>query len=392
MCSTYMTHHCNPEKHRLVRGSILQIIIAQTSSGHMCLTPLTLRSVTSKTPSVQTSLTATTTMESQIINRPRVGVNQSSPYYPLLPIELWLLIGFFIKRKSDFVNLCRSSKILQTIYEPFIYRSLVIRLDLNSPKTAGPVLEETKLAILSQTIRTPRIADMVMGIQIYFARCPYSDGIFRPVGACGCRRNDNVVGRILVSLNNLQILHFNCRGCHQKPDKAHLYLHKLQTMTLKEASLECRCYDFIGLVPHRFLLSPCFCSITTLRLLEHFNTEKCLPSVLKVIERIDYLPHLKELMCADPIPFGPLFRKGIITHLLCEDRNKVLPTILSNCPASLFHLHTEHIELVVAAILEDHSPYRNLRHLGYFHFDMANVSITSSAVHMSNGALYRIKR
>lgn len=328
-------------------------------------------------------------MESQIINSTKASGNQPSSYR--LPIELWLRIGSFIERKSDFVNLCKISKILQTIYQPFIYRSLIIRLDNNSPKTAGPVLEERKLAMLSQTIRIPRIADMVIDIQIHFARCPYSDGVFYP-GGCGCRRNDNVVGRMLVSLTNLQTLHFHCRGCHQKPDKAHLYLHKLETMTLKEASLECRCYGFIGLVPHRFLLSPCMRSITTLRLLEHFDSENLLSSVAKAIERTDYLPHLKEIMCADLTPFGPLFRKGTITHLLCEDRNKELPTILSNCPPSLFHLHTERIELVVAAICDNHSPYRNLRHLGYFHFDMADVSITSSVIYVSNNALYRIKR
>jgi hypothetical protein len=354
------------------------------------LTPLPFRNVTrSLLRAIERppSLTNIVTMQSQIINLRKVGGNQSPPYP--LPIELWLRIGSFIERKSIFVNLCKTSKILQTVYQPFIYRSLVIRLDNNSPKTAGPVLEEKQLAVLSQTMRIQRIADMVMEIQIYFARCPYSDGGFYP-GGCGCRHNDNTVGRILVSLTNLQALHFHCRGCHQKPDKAHLYLHKLQTMMLKEASLECRCYSFIGLVPHRFLISPCMRSITTLRLLEHFDSEKLLSSVAKVIERIDYLPHLKELICADLTPFGPLFRKGTVTHLLCEDRNKELTTTLSNYPPSILHLYTEHIDLVVTAILNDHSPYRDLCHLGYFHFNMADVSMIFSVIYMPNTTLYRI--
>jgi hypothetical protein len=230
-------------------------------------------------------------------------------------------------------------------------------------------LDARQTAGLLRTLRTPRIVDLVTELRVDMRRCDVHDSLLPPFirGSCYCDRTDALLGLALVSLSNLQVLHFTCQY-NREPDennRRHLYLEKLKSTQLRELVFECRCTSPSSDNPYHIFAAACMRSVqsfkwmmTSLRTVPKAEAQSLLmdPRTLAKVSRV---------MCDNTEPLEGLLSKGNITHLACYNINDRVRAILEQYPGSLVHLRTRAgLEDLYLFISRNPKVYGNLRHIG----------------------------
>jgi hypothetical protein len=271
-----------------------------------------------------------------------------------------------------------------------LYRTLNISTDLigrelpdltgrQSPK---PGFTEARLAKLHRTLRSQDIACLVTNFRIHLTwygqhRESRMGGIWRRSRKCICNRFDALLGQVLLSLENLQVLHFSCQCCIHVRHPPHQYLERLPTRQLQQFEIYCLCYNRSRSVTDipRFLTSSCMATVTSLSLPSIFK-----PMEYDFLSANECLPNLKKLACSNLELIQVLLPKRIITHLCCPsmlidhiDLNR-LHRIIQQTPYSLTHLDIPNpSERIMDSISANPSPYQSLKHLAEFVFGEGKV-------------------
>jgi hypothetical protein len=230
-------------------------------------------------------------------------------------------------------------------------------------------------AKLYKTIRSRGFAHMVTNFAIGFELCEYPQP--KPIWwRCTCDKFDAMLGQVLLSLQNLQALHFNCSGCCTR-GTSHRYLTKLPTQKLQQFVFQCKCRDQPNKI-HQILISPCMAPVTSLLLLNPYKWQD-----YDVLSTKDCLPHLKRLMCSDINLVEGLLPKRTITHLSfssCASDLLRLYHIISRTPRSLTFLQLHNTGPVMPFLTLDLTPYQSLKHLG--ELDFSNAPVRKSQNHL----------
>lgn len=299
-------------------------------------------------------------------------VEQSSSHC-ILPVELWTQIVSAVYSRRDQLSLCRTSRTLQSLSEPYIYRSIGLSRLGNEP------FPMEMCRTLAQAMQNPRLAGLVTSFYIHFDFCKNKKSIYRDRihMTCTCNRMDDIVGRIVVPLSKLETLSIHCHLC--KSDMRHSYLQWLTTRTLKKMHLDCHCYTAACSVPFQIFSSPGIQTVTSLTWMEsltwiELNREPFSDLQLTFIESHSYLPKVTKLSTSYLIAFTPLLRRGAISSLSCDRSDSGLVDILTNCPPDISRLHIGRLDFVISDIIRNPAPYRNLRSMSGITIEASNVS------------------
>lgn len=222
-------------------------------------------------------------------------------------------------------------------------------------------------------MQIPRLASLVTSFHIRFPYCENQEADQDEGSPCKCNILDKFLEMIITPLSNLRRLYIHCSMCRHNPNKRHAYLQRLETRHLSHFSLECDCLYGSNIDIFQIFTAPC---MQTVKSLEWKGLEIA-PSnqtQLALVKSEAFLPHVTTLFCSSPKLIIPLLQKGAITSLTCNPTNATLPVRLVDCPPSLLHLHCTRLDIFIPYIVKDSSPYRNLRSMGGFIFDIGNVS------------------
>jgi hypothetical protein len=228
-------------------------------------------------------------------------------------------------------------------------------------------------AKLYKTIRSRGFADIVTDFRITFPGCQHWPYLWQPNRIwrrCTCDKFDAMLSQVMLSLQNLQALHFYC-GCCRTQRARHRYLAELPTTKLQKVIFKCFNMVCSSNDAYQILTSPCMAHITSLCL---FDTGKW--GDYDVLSAGSSLPHLKSLMSSDIQLIEALLPKRTITHLsvLSTAHFGRLHNIISRTSCSLTYLQvflTGHTIPYFVAM--DSTPYRSLKHLGYLDFNRVPV-------------------
>lgn len=273
-----------------------------------------------------------------------------------LPVEIWDHIASMVMHKSDQNRLCQTSRTLQSICQPYLYRSIHIT----------STLEAGKIQSLAFTLHTPYIADLVTNINVRFDGCEY------PKMNCRCNRLDELVGQVVVPLRNLQTLVYSCFLCTIGCYGRHEYLQKLETKKLTSLAIShCFCYDPKDSFPLQVISSLCMVNLVSLDWCS-MDYDSLDPIHLALMKGKSYLPHLKEIACCGFTPFLPHFRKGSITVIRSYQDDSSLFNALLHCPPGPLHLYHEHLDRFLPDVVRNPTPYLKLRKMGVFFYNIYN--------------------
>jgi hypothetical protein len=287
-----------------------------------------------------------------------------------LPPELLLLILSYVEEYRDLYSLCLTCRALQAVAETVLYRSISTVRSSLSGKYAGVVaLDQTMHEKLYKTIRSRGFAHMVTNFTIIFELC----GVPQPKPIwwrCTCDKFDAMLGQVLLSLQNLQVLHFSCSGCCTR-GAYHGYLTQLPTQKLQEFAFDCHCRQQ-PIKTHQILTSPCMAPVMSLVFLNPYKWED-----YDVLSTKGCLPRLKKFMCSDINLVEALLPTRTITHLSCSSRISDLGRlhdIISRTRCSLTYLQVHDFSHIIPYFIRmDSTPYRSLKHLG--ELDFINVPV-----------------
>jgi hypothetical protein len=232
------------------------------------------------------------------------------------------------------------------------------------------ILSEPMHAKLYQTIRSRGFNHIVTNFHIIFKLCRFLQPK-RTGWRCTCDKFDAMLGQVILSLQNLQVLHFGCSGCDTQGPYHH-YLTELPTKKLQKFLFSCTCRHYFPNKTCQILAAPCMAPITSLCLTDLYKQEDW-----SVLSTRDCLPHLKKLVCIDIKLIEALLPKRTITHLSfpvqTQDLGR-LHDIISQTSCSLAYLQVYNMgHIIPDIILMDSAPYRGLKHLGVL--DFINVSV-----------------
>ena len=177
---------------------------------------------------------------------------------------------------------------------------------------ASAILDQAMHAKLYKTIRSRGFADIVTDFRITFPGCQHWPYLWQPNRIwrrCTCDKFDAMLSQVMLSLQNLQALHFYC-GCCRTQRARHRYLAELPTKKLQKVRFSCSCMVNFSSDPCQILASPCMAHITSLSI---FDIGKW--GDFDVLSARSSLPHLKILMCSDIKLIEALLPKRTITHL-----------------------------------------------------------------------------
>jgi len=221
-------------------------------------------------------------------------------------------------------------------------------------------------AKLYQTILSQGFAHMVTEFRIRFVKCNYIWIPKRILQRCTCDEFDAMLGQVLLSLQNLQVLHFICWGCRAERAR-HRYLAELPTKNLQKVMFNCVCTSQLPSNTYQMLASPCMAPVMSLSLFDIGAWKDC-----DVLSARSSLPHLKKLICSDIKPIELLFSKQTITHFSffknVTDFDP-LHNIISRASCSLTYLQVYNLQHTIPGfIAKDSAPYRSLKHLGDLYY------------------------
>ena len=135
-----------------------------------------------------------------------------------LPPELLLLILSYIHDYRDLHSLCLTCRAVRKVAETILYQSIrtqgTTRRRYYYPKL--PVLDDAMHAKLYKTIRSRGFADIVTDFRITFPGCQHWPYLWQPNRIwrrCTCDKFDAMLSQVMLSLQNLQTLYFQCRCC-----------------------------------------------------------------------------------------------------------------------------------------------------------------------------------
>lgn len=189
---------------------------------------------------------------------------------------------------------------------------------------------------------------------------------------CTCSSFDTLVGEVLSHLTNLRALDLNCLLNPSQSRGRHSYLRHLKTRQLRRIGLGCLCSSLREPTLGQILRASCMRSVQIFEW-------KCAVFPDLLVANIDnYLPEVAEIICGDIRWLHSFLHRGTIKSIQCHDPWQRLPSMLLESPRSLVHLSTRQISHILAAVIREPSPYRNIQDLGYFQFESAEVSTTST--------------
>jgi hypothetical protein len=228
------------------------------------------------------------------------------------------------------------------------------------PKVA---LNEARFAKLHRTLRSQDIACLVTDFRIQLMNHRRSRNGKRP--SCICHGFDALLGQVLLSLENLQVLYFSRPSCWHAKHLQYSYLERLPTRQLQQLQFFCPFHlneNTVIDIP-RFLTSPCVATVTSLCLSDDFKPIGC-----DALSTNNYLPHLKKLICSNLELVQVLLPKRTITHLGCPNTDfDQLHTIIQQTPCSLTHLDVSDRDYGVANLISmNPNPYQSLKHFAEF--------------------------
>jgi hypothetical protein len=232
------------------------------------------------------------------------------------------------------------------------------------------ILDQVMHAKLYRTIRSRGFAHIVTDFRIHFEPCSHLRQSKRILQRCTCDRFDVMLGQVMLSLQNLQVLHFKCLSCPTEHSR-HRYLTELPTQRLQKAIFRCYCMSELLSNTYQMLASPCMAPILSLYL---FDVTK--PGNCDVLSSKSSLPHLKKLICYDIELVEAVLPKRTITHLsvLSAVGFGWLHNIISRISCSLTYLQVLQTgDTILYFIAMDSSPYRSLKHLGSLDFGKVRV-------------------
>ena len=232
------------------------------------------------------------------------------------------------------------------------------------------MLDHATHAKLYQTIISQGFAHMVTDFRIRFVKCNYMRIPKIILQRCTCDEFDAMLGQVLLSLQNLQVLHFICWGCRAERAR-HRYLAELPTKNLQKVMFNCVCTSQLPSNTYQMLASPCMAPVMSLSLFDIGAWKDC-----DVLSARSSLPHLKKLICYDIELVEAVLPKRTITHLsvLSAVGFGWLHNIISRISCSLTYLQVLQTgDTILYFIAMDSSPYRSLKHLGSLDFGKVRV-------------------
>jgi hypothetical protein len=304
------------------------------------------------------------------------GREQPPDLRPSLPTELWLLIISYIDGISELSTLSRTSKRLQALIERRLYGSLAITTARDRQPASRIKLDTNRQKLLLRALLSPRVVNLVTTFQITLPACDRPKGIWPKTlslgNRCSCNSLDDHLGNALGALPNLQALQIRCSFCHDTADTRHLHLAKLAAKNLQELRLVCWC-SRRGQKSQRILSSPCLDSVTRLQwVIAGGSIQSTIP--ISPQHTRDIIPLVNKLSYDCNAIFDEIVSHRRITHLGCNTMSADLHQAITTNNGHLVHIRMGSGCLTLAGFLKvDSRPYRNLRHVGCFHFQLYEV-------------------
>lgn len=283
-----------------------------------------------------------------------------------------MMIIYQIDRPQDLHSLCLTSRNFCNISWPCLYKYISTRLDIAGRRFPGMTTMDIFSHIqLFKALETPRLACLVTDFRIYIAICSCkSERQSYKNDNVKCSALDSQLGRALVSLENLQVLHFTCRGCDSRPSTPHRYLAELKTKKLHELEFYCGCSLQRGVKASDFLAAPCMQSITSLAMYGYDGSSDA------VLRDKSCLSQLDKLLCLYWSNLDALLSKGTVTRLALDqpagDKERLLD-ILQRHPRSLTHFSIANSDTYPAFMSTRIEIFSKLQFVGKLHFTMSMV-------------------
>ncbi|KAG8804037.1 hypothetical protein FRC18_007184 [Serendipita sp. 400] len=267
--------------------------------------------------------------------------------------------------------------------EEILYTDL--RLDTPDAQTHGWSMTYPQSMALYRTLEVPRISELVTSLRIDLAKwllCPKSiirRRVEKDKGSkkypCRCASLDAALGKALVALPNLVILHLRCWLCWQDGPPMfrsvrHLYLRNLCTRNLQHFSLQCGCLCKTRTRWDNLLASPCLADIRSLDLQWSYyfppeSPEEFLISHKGVLPRLEAMTYIDDSFSRALLRSRPIKRLANFQYGSRASATRDLHENLEKSPGELTHLFVEDLrQWLEKSIVVNLEPYRNLQSVG----------------------------
>jgi hypothetical protein len=272
-----------------------------------------------------------------------------------LPTELWIHILSYLDGRKDLRALNRTSKLLRILSLRAMWRTV----DLSSQKR-DPLQLPLRLGVRNP-LQSPDVAVIVTNLRVFLAStgCSCYSWDLLP-GTCA--EWDDLLGRCLLAMVNLEVLLFTCRlSCLAYPLSRHRYLEQLPTRKLRTFSFYCYCEPNNTIQCKDILTAPCCATVVAL----HWNAPA---NYIGLWERHkNAVPNLRTLHYqGNPLDSHLLATRPI--QRICINGvtlpNDGLSQALLSTPGKFTHFSISDISKLALLLPIKPSLFSNLQHIG----------------------------